>query len=174
MRLFFALETDEPTTLAISHWRDTQLTCDGRPVPLANFHVTLAFVGKLSHEKSKPLADTVDLWLSDVQPAGDTLQLNCPGYWPKVGIFWLGPEHWPDSLTAISRKLRSIGVATGARRESQTFRPHVSLYRGCQLPPPAPIGAPAISWRYRHFSLMESIQGKSGVRYRPLASWELL
>jgi len=173
MRLFFALEAESATTLAIANWRDTRLMTDGRPVPAANFHITLAFVGELPDGKSERLADAVDAWVGAVAPASGTLVLDTPGYWPKIGIYWLGPAQWPEALDGLARKLRSLATTAGARRDSAAFRPHVTLIRGCEQPPAAPICLPAISWRYRHFSLLESVQGKSGVSYRPLASWAL-
>lgn len=171
MRLFFALEAEPDTARAIADWRDTRLVADGRPVPAANFHITLAFVGDLPHTKSERLAGAVDNWGAAV--AGGDLVLDSPGYWPTVGIFWLGPARWPEALDDLAAKLRSLSSAAGARRDGKAFRPHVTLFRRCEQPPPAPAALPAISWHYSHFSLMESVQGKSGVSYRPLASWAL-
>ena len=48
MRVFFALELDPHTALRISNWRERQLTSIGKPVPVANFHLTLAFLGSLN------------------------------------------------------------------------------------------------------------------------------
>lgn len=173
MRLFFALEAEPDTALAITHWRDTRVVADGRPVPAANFHITLAFVGDLPHAKSEHLADSVDNWVADATPVGGDLTLDSPGYWPKAGIFWLGPAHWPEALDGLAGKLRSLAGAAGARKDGKAFRPHVTLYRRCAQPPAAPTTLPAIRWHYSHCSLMESVQGRSGVHYRPLASWAL-
>ena len=52
MRVFFGLELDASTTLAIADWRDRQLACAGRPVPPANFHITLAFIGELPESRT--------------------------------------------------------------------------------------------------------------------------
>ena len=48
MRVFFGLELDPATALPIADWRDRQLAGAGKPVPPANFHVTLAFIGALN------------------------------------------------------------------------------------------------------------------------------
>ena len=173
MRLFFALEAEPATALQIADWRDTALMVDGRPVPPANFHITLAFVGELSHAKSDQLANAVDAHIEQMTLAPASLLLDQPGYWPKPGIFWLGPTSWPESLTALTGKLRGLATAAGARKDHNTFRPHVTLFRRCALPPTAPTGVPQITWPYSHFSLMESVKGKNGVSYRPMTSWSL-
>ena len=173
MRLFFALEAEPATALKIADWRDTSLMADGRQVPPANFHITLAFVGELSHTKSDQLANAVDTRLQQQAPASATLLLDQPGYWSKAGIFWLGPTTWPETLEVLAGKLRGLATASGARKDNNTFRPHVTLFRRCTLPPAAPTETPAIDWPYSHFSLMESVVGKRGVSYRPLASWAL-
>ncbi|NND67836.1 MAG: RNA 2',3'-cyclic phosphodiesterase, partial [Halioglobus sp.] len=73
MRLFFALEAEPETALAIANWRDASLLTDGRPVPAANFHITLAFVGATPHAKSERLANAVDDWVVQATPASGSL-----------------------------------------------------------------------------------------------------
>ena len=173
MRLFFALEADPDTAMQIADWRDTTLAVEGRPVPPANFHITLAFVGELSHARSERLADAVDERLVTRAPRTGDLLLDTTGYWAKTGIYWLGPTAWPEDLERLAAQLRGHATAAGARKDGKSFRPHITLYRRCDVPPAAPTTAPAIRWPYGHFSLMESIQGKRGVSYRPIASWAL-
>ena len=45
MRVFFGLEPDQQTILAIADWRDRQFNAAGRAVTPANFQITLAFIG---------------------------------------------------------------------------------------------------------------------------------
>lgn len=173
MRLFFALEAEPVTARAVADWRDTRLVADGRPVPAANFHITLAFVGDLPAAKLERLVVAADSGTGNMAQGSGSLVLDCPGYWPKTGIYWLGPSAWPPALDALAGKLRGVAASVGARRDGKSFRPHVTLFRGCERPPAAPTTTPAIRWDYSHFSLLESAQGRSGVNYRPLASWGL-
>ncbi len=173
MRLFFALEAEPATALELANWRDTRLVADGRPVPPANFHITLAFIGELSHAKVDRLADAVDTRLEDSPHKAGSLSLDSPGYWSKAGIYWLGPAQWPQDLGDLARKLRGLATGAGARKDNNPFRPHVTLFRRCERPPAAPITPPAIGWHYGHFSLMESVQGKGGVSYRAVTGWGL-
>lgn len=173
MRLFFGLAPDAATTLAIAHWRDRQLSCSGRPVPPANFHLTLAFVGELHDQAIERLCIGVDDWLPGSGIGGATLHLNRTGYWNRPGIYWLGPEHWPEHLTRLAGKLGSLAGAAGGKRDRNNFLPHVTLYRRCATPPPGPAGPPSIEMSYTHCTLFESRQGRRGVSYYPLEEWPL-
>jgi 2'-5' RNA ligase len=171
MRTFLALELPGETAMQIADWRDRQFGPVGRAVPPANFHITLAFIGELSEGRLERLCLATDEWLAGAGPAGGKLLLNCTGYWAKPGIYWLGPDEWPEALSQLAGKLRQLATAAGARRDRNSFRPHVTLFRNCSTAPP--VTAPAISLPYSHFTLYESRQGKTGVSYHPLQHWEL-
>jgi len=171
MRTFLALELPGETAMQIADWRDRQFGPVGRAVPPANFHITLAFIGELSEGRLERLCLATDEWLAGVGLAGGKLLLNCTGYWPKPGIYWLGPDEWPEALSQLAGKLRQLATTAGARRDRSSFRPHVTLFRNCSTAPP--VTAPAISLPYSHFTLFESRQGKAGVSYHPLQNWEL-
>jgi len=171
MRTFLALELPGETAMQIADWRDRQFGPVGRAVPPANFHITLAFIGELSEGRLERLCLATDEWLDGAGLAGGKLLLNCTGYWPKPGIYWLGPDEWPEALSQLAGKLRQLATTAGARRDRSSFRPHVTLFRNCSTAPP--VTAPAISLPYSHFTLFESRQGKAGVSYHPLQHWEL-
>ena len=168
MRLFFGLDPLAGDKRAIDAWRQRVATADGRPVPPANFHLTLAFLGDVDERRLETLCDAVDgLALPD---AGEFL-LDRVGYWPKPGIFWLGPGEPQPGLDAVREDLGRAGQLVGARRDRRRFVPHVTLYRGCRVPPPAPAEAPALPFRYRGVTLFASRPGREGVRYEPVAAW---
>jgi 2'-5' RNA ligase len=173
MRVFFGLELDPRTALQVNHWRERQMNCAGKPVPAANFHITLAFLGALSDPALERLCLSVDEWVRHARVAGATLQLDRTGYWHKPGIYWLGASRWPEQLTRLAHKLVSLGGTVGAKHDRNPFQPHITLYRNCSNAPPAPAHAPAIALTYQRFALFESRQGKSGVSYHVLQDWEL-
>ncbi|MCB1689874.1 MAG: RNA 2',3'-cyclic phosphodiesterase [Halioglobus sp.] len=173
MRLFFGLELEPNTTLQIADWRDRQLACAGTPVPPANFHITLAFIGALDDPAIERLCLSVDDWLAQEPVSGAALKLNGTGYWHKPGIYWLGPNTWPEQLTRLAQKLNSLGSAAGARRDRNPFQPHITLFRQCHSAPPATLQAPAITMDYTGFALFESRQGRQGVSYHVLQDWTL-
>ncbi|NQX87955.1 MAG: RNA 2',3'-cyclic phosphodiesterase [Halioglobus sp.] len=173
MRIFFGLELDTTTTLAIADWRDRQRVFDGRPVPPANFHITLAFIGELPAPSVDRLCGTVDTWLPGHAMASTTLRLDRTGYWPRPRLYWLGPSNWPDQLTALARKLGSLAGSVGGKRDRNPFVPHITLYRRCRLPPPQPALGPDIEMPYCNCTLFESRQARQGISYRPLQTWPL-
>ena len=174
MRVFFALEPDTATAIRVATWRDRQLSGTGTPVPLANFHITLTFVGAVNDQALERLCLSVDEWTSRAALTGATLTFDHTGFWPKPGIYWLGAQNWPEQLTRLAQKLANLAGAVGAKRDRKPFQPHITLYRNCLEAPPAPARPPLIKLDYRHFSLFESRAGKSGVSYHPLQDWELL
>jgi len=173
MRVFFGLELEATTALEIADWRDRQLNCGGRPVPPANFHITLAFIGALGDSAIERLCRDVEAWLGQAQVHAATLVLDRTGYWQKPGIYWLGPSAWPGHLDRLAQKLGSLASAAGAKRDRNPFLPHITLFRSCAGAPPAPMAEPSIAMAYGHFALFESRQGKQGVTYHVLQDWAL-
>jgi 2'-5' RNA ligase len=177
MRVFFALEAPAETRISIGDWRDRHSACDGRPIPVANLHITLAFAGELSDKRIERLCLAADEWQPDAIQGEETgrcqLRLDQVGYWPRPGIYWLGPAQWPQRLTQLSNRLRQAIVAAGGKRDRNNFTPHITLYRRCQNAPPAPTMAPSIDFHCDSFSLFESRQGRSGVSYHSLYEWPL-
>ncbi len=83
MRLFFALEPDSNTAIDLADWRDRQLPLAGRPVPMANLHITLSFLGEFSPHRLEALCLSVDDFLLRTGTGGDSLVLDQIGYWQK-------------------------------------------------------------------------------------------
>ena len=173
MRVFFGLELDRKSAMAIATWRDRELSCPGRAVPAANFHITLAFAGELDNARQEQLCLSVDEWLAGSPVSGADLTLDRIGYWPKPGIYWLGCRSFPQQLARLAEKLSGLTARAGGKPGRKSFQPHVTLYRGCTGAPAAPSTVPSIPVSYRHFALFESVAGNSGVSYRVLQDWEL-
>ena len=173
MRTFFGLELPADVAVQVADWRDRQPGVTGRAVPPANFHITLAFIGEIAPGPLERLCQAVDDWLEQGRVGTGELLLDRTGYWPRPGIYWLGPGNWPEPLSQMARKLRHLATSVGARRDRNPFQPHITLYPNCSTPPAAPATLPSIPLRYRDLTLFESRQGRSGVSYHPLQQWEL-
>ncbi len=170
MRLFFGLATPPETAVAIADWRDRRFPASGRPVPAANLHITLAFLGDISEHRLERLCGAVDT----LAPTGPlAVELDRVGYWPRTGICWLGPCQWPGAMDSLAAKLGGIGTAQGGKRSRRRYTPHITLYRGCEVPPPAPLEAPAFRLTFDHFHLYESRRDARGAVYSSLESWDL-
>lgn len=172
MRLFFALPVEASLALAIEHWRKQNIPLAQSPVPAANFHITLAFLGEVSANLLDALCRRAEEISHAPFAQPGQLHLDTMGYWPKPGILWIGPKHWPTRFGQLASALFPLGKTFGSHRGKQNFQPHVTLYRHCESPPQA-IMPPDFLIHYSDLVLFESINGKSGVRYQECASWPL-
>ncbi len=157
--------------MSLADWRERSIRCDGRAVPIANFHLTLAFLGELQPARLDQLLDSADRLLEAHMGNNRSMMIDQVGYWPKPGIYWAGPSTWPDAVGQLADALRRLVVQFGARRERTAFQPHITLFRRCQTPPAAPSVAPAIELAAASIALFESRQGREGVSYQRLAEW---
>ena len=173
MRIFFGLDIDNDTRRALADWRDRHGAATGCTVPAANFHITLAFIGEVDNRQLDTLCRAVDDRGPGPHTGAGELRLDQVGYWPKPGIYWAGPSQPTPELAALARKLQHAGGLVGARLEKKPFVPHVTLYRGCTEPPPAPAVLPAVTLNYDHFTLFESHVGRQGASYQALEHWHL-
>ena len=173
MRLFFAFDLYPGDKAAIADWRDRHASASGRPVPAANFHITLAFLGDLEPRILERLCGSMDALHENLRSSALTIPLDRVGYWPSPGIYWLGTNADDSPIKVLASKLQSLGQTFGVRRERQTFVPHITLHRRCETPPPAPLTMPLINVDLNEVVLFESKQGRNAVSYAPLAVWPL-
>ncbi len=178
MRIFFALDLTPEAKLKIADWRDRSfrdLAVGGtaRSVPAGNFHITLAFVGEVAQYNLESLCTSVEevVGRQSIEPGEVTF--NELGYWQRHGILWLGSKHGPAHLQRLADRLKGLSAQAGGRRRSKAFRPHITLFRRCTLPPPPPLEPPDFTLQFREFTLFESRQGKRGVSYHALQHWPL-
>lgn len=164
LRLFFALPCPPALAQQIGDWRDRQ-DFAGAPVPLANLHMTLAFLG------SQPVArmEALRALAASIQVPGFTLQLDQTTL-IGGGYACLEPSTTPDALLrlvgVLNHGLRTLGIESDPR----PFRPHVTLLRNASS---SAGQAPLLSWPVREFRLYASHSDGAGVRYQTLARWPL-
>jgi 2'-5' RNA ligase len=178
MRIFFALDLTPTAKLEIASWRDRsfrELAAGGRarPVPPGNFHVTLAFIGDVAQYKLESLCNSVEYSLGSKSMGTCEVAFNELGYWQRQGILWLGPKHCPAQLQQLADRLKGLCARAGGKRDNKVFAPHITLFRGCKLPPPTSLEPPDFTLQFGDFTLFESRQGKRGVSYYPLQHWSL-
>lgn len=164
-RLFFALHPNEPVRRGVSV---IQRECgvQGRAVPPANFHVTLAFLG-MQEAEVIPRVCTVAAGLS-FEPC--VVTLDQLGRFKQAGVLWIGASYIPDSLLAFQHDLVSALLAAGIGYDRKPWKLHLTLYRKMRTAPPT-ISPVAIKWPLDGFSLVESISVNRGVEYHDIASW---
>ncbi len=164
-RLFYALWPDPATRDALAA---LQPAVRGRLVPVANLHLTLAFLGSQPRDSISLLGALMD----KLPLQGFPLTIDRYGHFRKARIAWAGPSAMPDTLLWIYNALMNALAQAGVNVKSTGgFRPHVTLARDAE-PVDAALPAP-LQWNVEKIVLVESVPVQGGVRYVPLASRSL-
>ena len=188
LRLFFAVDATAlaPQLLALQQqWltalADQKAKAPSRAVAVApeNLHMTLLFLGNLTQAQCDNLilATTAARLGAQLSPFSVTLCRS--GLFPSAKVAWLGPATTPEPLTRLEQQLRALVSELGLAVEPRPYRPHITLLRKTSspanqdlatalAPPPAPLTLPV-----NEFALYESRSTPDGVRYLPLASWQI-
>lgn len=166
-RLFFALWPDEAAREALAAAsRRLAARCGGRPVPAANLHLTLVFLGEVDPGRIPALRRAAQAAPGE----GFTLVLDLVGAFRRAGVAWAGCRRPPPELLALQADLERRVRAAGFACDERAFAPHLTLAR--KVRDPVEVGeAPAVAWRVGAFALVESARGEGG--YRTLAEWPL-
>ena len=169
-RLFFALALPDALQQRIVQWRADNFPPEtGRPIAAANLHLTLAFLGEVSHAKAQMLQQQS----GRISQQGFNVTLDDIGHWPGSGVVWLGCKNPPRGLLQLAQLLRSQAARSGCYQTPQPFHPHVSLFRGAIRPVAIPARTTNENFRVNHFSLYESVYARGRTRYNMVHSWPL-
>jgi 2'-5' RNA ligase len=167
-RLFFAIGCSPTLRKMISQWRTSLSLRMGRPVPAANFHLTLHFLGAVD----KAQIDSICRAASKIKVPGNplTLILDHLEVWRKSKSLVLTPEDAHPELMQLSYALEQAMLRFGQDQEHKEFRPHLTLARDYQSAVPEAGSPPEFVLRADRFSLYESHKG----RYRVIDEWPLI
>ena len=166
-RLFFALWPDETAREALAaRAREIAGRCGGRPVPAANLHLTLVFLGEVDPSRIGALRRAAQ------EAAGEdfTLGLDRVGGFRRAGVAWAGCRQPPAQLLALQAGLEKRIRDAGFSPDDRAFTPHLTLARRVREPV-EPADIEAVSWRAGALALVESARGEGA--YRNLAEWPL-
>ena len=167
MRAFFALDIAPDIQCAIERWRNRTMLPAGRAVPAANFHITLNFLGDIAPAQ----LDRLCVEAGQIHAPELELRVDTPGYFPRPGIFWIGPRETPPDLTALVAHLRRASKKAGIKTPRKPFEPHITLFRNCQTRPPLPTQPPDFTLPCNNFTLFQSLTNHKGVRYQAVHRW---
>lgn len=167
MRAFFALDIDPPVQHAIARWREQTMLPAGRAVVAANFHITLHFLGDITPRQ----LDRVCVEAGQIRAPTFELRIDTPGYFPRPGIFWLGPAEPPGALGELATALRKASNKASIKTARKPFEPHITLFRNCRARPPLPTQTPDFHLDCNGFTLFQSLTNPKGVRYEPVRRW---
>lgn len=167
-RLFFALWPDAAVRAQLAALLPASRDRNSHPVPAANLHLTLAFLGNQSCAQR----DCVEAAVARMSAAGFELVIDSLGYWSRQRIVWAGMPAAPSALMTLVEQLNQALASCGYQREHRIFHPHITLARKA-VRPPAQTQIPAIVWQAREFCLVASILQERGSEYRVIGRWPL-
>lgn len=160
------MQPDDGVRKAVGQVRQT-LKLDARPVPAANFHVTLAFLGM---QESAVIPVACEMASKLVFPPCGVV-LDRLGRFTRAGVLWLGASEVPEALQRFQQDLVDSLLEAGIGYDRKPWKFHLTLYRKMRKPPPT-MDPVAIRWRFNGFSLVESVSVRSGVEYHTLGHWQ--
>lgn len=169
-RLFFGLELPQQCRQALIAWRAATFPAEaGQPMAADSLHLTLAFLGEVSEEKTRALMQQA----GRIAQPGFTLTLDDAGHWPRSGVVWLGPRQAPRGLLQLAALLRSQAARSGCYQTPLPFHPHVTLLRQALQPVSLPPRNFCWSFPVERFVLFQSQFSRGRTRYQALAEWAL-
>lgn len=177
LRLFFAIWPDEQERTATDKQVREHLSPTlqaGRPVPAANLHVTLLFLGEVRPEALPALYQAA----ADVARISNefVFQLQALTYWRKPRVLVLTSDELPVGFESLTTTLRMATRAIVPLQDATPARLHVTIAR--KVTPQAgaesqSVLRAALQWRARAIALVQSVTRESGSRYTVLQHWPL-
>lgn len=162
----------------------------GRPVPAANLHVTLAFLGSVPQRRLGELAEAARSAASGpagegAHPARDSLELTFDHieYWRAAQLLCVLPAQPPAAAAGLARRLQAALTARGFTPDRKSpgsvgldiigsFRPHVTLARKVYRSP-RNIEIKPVTWSFTDFALVHSKTLPEGAVYTVLENFPL-
>jgi 2'-5' RNA ligase len=188
-RLFFALWPDESMRQAmVRATREAARACGGRPVPAANLHVTLVFLGSVPERRLPRLAaiareaaglaggtcahEPSSRAAASCAAGAFELAFDRLEYWRAAHLLCALPAEPPRPLAALARALLERLAADGFAPDLKPFRPHVTVVRKVARPGSVGDMHPVV-WRFTDLALVESRTLPQGALYSVVESYSL-
>jgi 2'-5' RNA ligase len=169
LRLFCALRLPEPALDALAGWQRRHLPdapAPGlRPVPRANLHVTLAFLG------SRPASDVPAVAAALAAAAGTAgrVELAPERYRETRGVGMVVLGDVTGAATALAGELQARLEQEGLyRREPRAWLPHVTVLRFRERPRLRPPLEGLANVCPSDAAVIVSVPGPGGARYEAL------
>ncbi len=170
-RIFFALWPPDAVRSAIATQAEPLLQNHKRIVPVANLHLTLAFIGNIETAKLVDYREAA----ATVHTQAFDLILDRAGTFSRAQVLWLGCSLVPTEIQVLVERLNNALQHCGYTPDHRPYVPHLTLARKYRKKAPQDVMV-NIPWAVRDFCLVESrpAQGGGGVEYHVLESWPLV
>lgn len=138
-------------------------------VPASNYHITLCFLGSITHRQHEALIYELDNLVSEPF----SLTLDSTGIWNGPKILFSAPETPPESLMLLAKASRKAARRASIQVENKPYKPHVTMVRKATAALPLPLYNPSVEVHASAFHLFESVSTPQGVTYPIRHSWAL-
>jgi RNA 2',3'-cyclic 3'-phosphodiesterase len=166
VRLFFACWPPAETAQALGRWASEVCGASGgKPIAVANIHLTLAFLGGADPGKATAAAKRVE-------GRRHELPIDAARYVKRNEMVWVAPSTLPLELASLAAALRGSLAREGFVLEDRPFAAHITLVRKARRPGSIP-PLPAVRWPVEEFLLIRSHTSPDGSRYEPLERFAL-
>lgn len=168
-RLFFALWPSDDLREQVA--RGVAPALEGRrarPVPSANFHITIAFLGSIAAGKLPAVIDAAD------QVDGEPFELTLDRLesWRAAHAVCMTISMIPPALAAVVERLRFSLLARRVAADQKPFRAHLTVARDWREGGlDQPVGP--YRWPVTEFVLVESTLRPGGSQYHVVRAWPL-
>jgi RNA 2',3'-cyclic 3'-phosphodiesterase len=171
VRLFFAICPDAETRERIAAVAGAlKLGPLSAPVPTANYHMTLAFVGEVPASQVATL-----LKIGGMQRAcGFTVRFVAYEHWRKSEAIVAAAREFPAALERLWRQLHAdLAQHNFALNPPHHLRPHVTIARKVTQAPVLQAMS-GFLWKVQTFSLLHSNTAAARPIYTVVGTWPLL
>jgi 2'-5' RNA ligase len=133
IRSFIAIELPRELKLELDRLEDQLASGSRAPVKWvdpANMHITLKFLGDISHGMTGRITSAIEEAARETQPFH--LEAGGLGVFPnprRVQVVWVGLGGETDSLNRLQKRIESGLNPLGFKAESRPFTPHLTLAR---------------------------------------------
>ena len=172
-RLFFALQpTPAQSTALVESIAPLVADLAGQPVPAANLHATLCFIGAVDEEKLPDMKAAA----SSVRGHAVALDFESLEFWEKPGILCATAA---ENILArdLSSAISDAVLAAGFTPDVKPFRAHLTLARKVLRRTAEkfewPRALASVRVRCEQFVLMQSRRDDAGSTYSVVESWPL-
>ncbi len=174
-RLFFALWPDAAQRERLAEAVHAAVRgSGGRPVPAAQMHLTLVFLGAVPAPRVAQLTDIAGAAAQAARLPGGSIELPLDRleHWRRPQVLCALPARPPAPLGALAARLIESLREAGFAPDLKPFRPHVTVARKVARPS-EPASLPPVRWRFDAFALIESLTLESGPVYSVVEAYSL-
>ena len=166
-RLFFAVWPDADAAARLGALAgEIAIAADGKPVPEAKVHLTVAFLGAVDENRAALAREAG----AAIRSAAFDLVLDRVGSFRGARVAWAGCEAIPPKLARLHAALAQELRGRGFELEERDFTPHVTLARKIRRAV-ALRATEAIAWRADALTLVRTEAGSGG--YKVVERWNL-